>query len=602
LIIQSCQNDGFDQVTYGAGVLPERTVLLLDLDNVIEIKYTEKRVYLCRASGTRADIGEDEVLAGYFSLLWESEEGYREWCRSLRVRETGYIEDLHLKLVYEEIYRAGRFWEPYGFEEVFLYPCARRATVIMRQKIMRQFYEDSILYEAALAFVSCVVTLQKRLEGLSEENGPSKDERKKMISALQIRYDFLVSLEIIHEKVSGHIQKGMPLAECAEKLAGFISDDKVVSEKGQLSEFLSALDRNMPHSIILNKEREQTCRSVVIDPEGTQECGYTERLALSAEPFLGKYDFKVGVYQNTDISHLDKRIQEHVCQHMPGLVRELEGLYEKYGQYDISRFVRAAKELVFYLSCIRFVREYEKAGFFFSMPDCTSPEGSDVRGAYDMTLGINQYRKDKSCGVVPNDYRFGEKRRVFILTGANQGGKTTFIRSIGLIQCMAQVGMFVPCRKASLRMVGRIHTQFSREDERGAVVGRFEQELQGIQEILKNLRDGDMVLLNETFTSTQRSVAVVLLKRLLEEMAHRHCCGGLVTHFYEVGDGLKGEGFYSLVTEVAGDGEGKERTYRIREGASARYSFARDIAVKCGVTYEKLMEERVKNYCLLHEQ
>ena len=236
------------------------------------------------------------------------------------------------------------------------------------------------------------------------------------------------------------------------------------------------------------------------------------------------------------------------------------------------------------------MQRYEETGFFFSMPVCTASQGSEVRDAYDMTLGINLYRNNKGCAVIPNDYGFDEKRRVFILTGANQGGKTTFIRSVGLIQCLAQIGMFVPCRKASLRMAEQIHTHFSREDECGASVGRFEQELQRIHEILKNLRDGDMVLLNETFTSTQRTVAVVLLKRLLQEMDYRHCCGGLVTHFYEVCDGLEGESFYSLVTEVAGDGESKERTYKIREGESFRYSYAKDIAVKCGVTYERLMD------------
>ena len=550
-------------------------------------------------------------MDGYFSLLWESEEAYGEWCRSLHAGDKGYIADLNLKFVYEEVYRAGRFWERYGFEEIFLHPCVSASTVIMRQGIMKQFFRDTLLYEAASEFVDCISTLQKRLERM--ESPSAKDEKKKMLSALQIRYDFLVSMGRIHDRVSGYLQKKTPLSEGIERLAGFLFDEKAVSEKEQLSDFLSALDRSMPSSLILNKNGTQVCQNIVIDPEGSEECEYTERLKACAEPFLGQYDFKIGVYQNTDISHLDKRIQEYLFRQRPQLEGELKGLYQKYGEYNISRFVQAAKELVFYLACVRFVRKYEKAGFFFCMPEigmqkfdmtknCT-PESdtpacglqqdselidSEVREAYDMTLGINLYRADKGCKIVPNDYRIDEKRRLFILTGANQGGKTTFVRSMGLIQCMAQIGMFVPCRKASLRLVRQIHTHFSREDESGAVVGRFEQELQRMQEILKSLQDGDMVLLNETFTSTQRATAVILLKQLLSEMNRRRCLGGLVTHFYEVCEGLTGEGFYSLTTEVSGDGEYKERTYRIRDGESSRYSYARDIAVRCGVTYEKL--------------
>lgn len=568
-------------------------------------------------------MGED---SNNLSLLWESEESCKEWRGSLYSRDKGYIEDLNLKLVYEEVCRAGRFGAQYNFEEIFLHPCARASTVAFRQRIMEQLYQDAFLYEAALDFVSCVSEIQQRLERFggktaqkneaaeraamarevaaarkaalagnlavgkeaADSSDGKRDENKKMIAALQIRHCFLASLKSISEKVSGYIKKGTPLSACAERLAEFVSDGRTVPELEELSEFLSVLDGVMPQSVLLNKDRGQNCRSIVIDPEGTRECGYTERLIKCAEPFLGKYDFKIRVYQNTDISHLDKRIQEHVCHRHPRLADRLKNLYEKYGDYDISYFAGIAEELVFYLACIRFVRRYEEAGFFFSMPVCTGQQESEVTDAYDMTLGINLYRNNRGGGAVPNDYGFAPGRRIFILTGANQGGKTTFIRSVGLIQCLAQIGMYVPCRRASLGMVGQIHTHFSREDESGATVGRFEQELQRIQEILKTLRDGDMILLNETFTSTQRTVAVVLLKRLLRELDCRHCCGGLVTHFYEVGDGLEGEGFYSLVTEVAGEGESRERTFKIREGESFRYSFAKDIAVKCGVTYEGL--------------
>lgn len=72
---------------------------------------------------------------GYFSLLWENEESYREWIGSLYARDKEYIADLNLRLVYEEIVLAGRFGEQYGFEEVFLHPCARASTVLFRQEI-----------------------------------------------------------------------------------------------------------------------------------------------------------------------------------------------------------------------------------------------------------------------------------------------------------------------------------------------------------------------------------------------------------------------------------------------------------------------------------
>lgn len=539
----------------------------------------------------------------FFSLLWESEESYGEWRERLSTGDKEYIDDLNLKAVYEEIFRVGRFEERYGFEKVFLHPCAETSTVWFRQRIMRQLYRDDALCETALAFVSCVSEAQKNLERVRG----IKDAIRKKTFALQVRRDFLVKLEKIQKETAERVWEETALAESSRRLAVYISDDRTILEREELIDFLSALEQDVPRYLILNKNAGQECRDAVIDPEGKGEPDYTERLMSGAEPFLGTYDFKIRVYQNTDISCLDKRIQNFIFNRRPGLLRDLEVLYEKYGECEISGFVQATGELVFYLSCIRFVREYERTGYFFCMPEFPASDFSmednrgacrrrsvdvEVRDAYDMALGINMYRSGKESRIVPNDYGFSENRRFFILTGANQGGKTTFLRSVGLIQCMAQTGMFVPCRKARLWMVGQVHTHFGREEERGAAVGRFEQELQRTREILESLKDGDMVLLNETFTSTQRTAAVNLLKRLLLELDRRKCQGGLVTHFYEISDLLKKEGIFSLTTWPPEDGE---RDFKIRENEGFRYSYARDIAVKCGATYEKLMEKLMGN-------
>ena len=207
----------------------------------------------------------------YFSLLWESEDSYREWKARIYGGEEGYIADLNLKFVYEEIYRAGKFWDQYGFEEIFLHPCAKCSTVMLRQKVMKQLYQNAVIYEAAEEFVACVSAIQRGLERI----GDTKDEKKKMIFALQARYDFLAGLERVCGKVSEQAETGTPLDVGIEKMADFISDSRVVAERKRLSEFLTLLGQNMPQSIILNKDKGQNCHSVVVDPEGVQDCEYT---------------------------------------------------------------------------------------------------------------------------------------------------------------------------------------------------------------------------------------------------------------------------------------------------------------------------------------
>ena len=163
------------------------------------------------------------------------------------------------------------------------------------------------------------------------------------------------------------------------------------------------------------------------------------------------------VYQDMDITCLDQKLMEYTYAQAGETRNEIDIIYEKYRDFDFFPFISLADELVFYLSCIHFRREYEKEGFYFTMP-CFGTERTCVKGAYDMLLGVNLFKNGEGCRPVSNDYAFHRGASWFILTGANQGGKTTFIRSIGLIQCLAQTGMFVPAEEAILKAVGHIHT------------------------------------------------------------------------------------------------------------------------------------------------
>jgi len=515
----------------------------------------------------------------FSSLLWDREEYYEEWLQDKKACDKEYIYDLNLEYLYEEIRRIGGFGDHFDFRDIFLYSCQKSSTVKYRQRIMKRIFENSRLYDCIVELVSCISDVQKKMERVCS----TRDKWKKKIFFLQILYEFLCHMGKIHTELKGQIE--IP----AKDIVGREAEEK----KRRLHDYLSMLDQNTPGMIVLNKDENQICRSAVIWPEKEEEekeVGYFKRLKSAASYFLEDYDDSIRVYQDMDITCLDKRIQEYFFRNQPNLQRNTEELYEACREFDFWPFIRLANELVFYLSCIRFRKRYENEKFYFSVPECRDEADTRVIGAYDMVLGVNLFREGKGFLAVPNDIRFDQEGRFFLLTGANQGGKTTYIRSIGLVQHLAQIGMFVPARKAVLGMVRHIHTHFSRDDQEGALVGRFEQELERMQKLLKNLDEGDMVLLNETFTSTQRMGAVALLRRLLLEFDRRRCIGGLVTHYHEIMDELGEGSFYSLAAGVEKDGNHMDRTFQIVRMESYHQSFARDIAVKCGVTYEQLLQ------------
>ncbi len=524
---------------------------------------------------------------GYFSLLWDCGERYQEWMEERKTGDESYIKDLNLDALYREVCRLGRFGERFDFEQVFLHPCAALSTVLYRQRILEALYENRELYEAAVWTVGSISESQKKLGHIRG----TRDGLGQKLFYLQMLLEFQADMDGALGRLLEQLPLDSPLAEGIRRLAVPVSGQDACRKRRRLEAFLDRVRQKMPRNFLINKDLEQKCRNAVLDDtrEG-ENASFLACLQEAASFFLEDYDFSVGVYQN-DLTVLDKKIQEYVDRKDPELWKEADALYREYGGFSFWPFLQFANELVFYLACVRFRREYEKAGFPFCLPRFVVRDGGfHVRGAYDMTLGRNLFQRGEGFHAVANDYCFQGNQRLFLLTGANQGGKTTFLRSVGLIQCLAQIGMYVPAREAVLEMTGKVHTLFGRDEEETAMVGRFEQELQRMKKILDSMKAGDMILLNEPFTSTQRPVAVTLLKRLMSEFDRGGCVGGLVTHYHELIDEL-GEGrFYSLVAGMAECRQSRQRTFHILRQESYRQSYARDIAEQCGVTYEGLWE------------
>ncbi len=535
---------------------------------------------------------------GYYSLLWDSKEAFDEWDAAASGRDEDYVADLNLRYLYEEVFRLGRFGEQYNFEKIFLHPCIRPSTVLFRQEILSCIWENATLYKVLVELASNIFEVQRRLGRIRS----IKDETGRKIFHLQMLLEFYTDMGDIFERLLLCIPQGTPLWERACGLSESVLGATARQRKVELEAYLALLKAKTPQFFLLNKNEEQTCTNAVF-PEGdvlpeqvptnedaSMTCyDFQERLEEASALFLEDYDFSVAVFQN-DLTEFDRKLWEYAVHASPTLLTETNRLFEENRDFSFWPYFLFANESTFYLSCVRFRREYERSGFYFTMPKFEET-GWQVQDAYDMTLGVNLFLAGKGFRAVSNDYGFSEEGgRIFLLTGANQGGKTTFLRSVGTLQCLAQIGMFVPARQATLQMVRHIHTLFGKDDADAATVGRFEQELSRMRGILERLSDGDMVLLNEPFTSTQRMVAVLLLARMLPELDRRRCVGGLVTHFHEIFEGLPPGSFFSLTAGVVGEGEDRRRTFRIQRMESYRQSYARDIAVKCGVTYEQLQE------------
>lgn len=230
-------------------------------------------------------------------------------------------------------------------------------------------------------------------------------------------------------------------------------------------------------------------------------------------------------------------------------------------------------ELAFYVGCLNLHDTLSQIHCPFCLP---TPQRADThrlgsRGVYDPCLALSEH-----SSVVGNDLDADGKNPI-IVTGANQGGKSTFLRSIGLAQLMMQAGLFVAAESFDSSVSDGLFTHFKREEDASLKSGKLEEELARMSEIVEHLPLHPLVLCNESFAATNeregseiaRQVSTVLLERSIRLV--------YVTHLYEFAQAMhemESDDILFLRADRRKDGT---RTYKIVAGEPLQTSFGEDL-------------------------
>ena len=276
---------------------------------------------------------------------------------------------------------------------------------------------------------------------------------------------------------------------------------------------------------------------------------------------------------------LSMNIISGVVKALPDEFAAFAAFRRDYGKFYDRGVLGYIDQLRFYLGFASAFDRVTKAGIPLIFPTISDEKKIDVRSAYDVTLLAKDDMK-----IIPNDILFTPEEPFFYLTGANGGGKTTYLRAVGTTAVMFALGCPVACEAAEMSVPDGIFTHFPR-DERFDENGSFMDDQNRVDAILSKADGSSIVLLNETYSTTTEDIAVNLTSSLASRLYNSGVFGLYITH--QLGISQNQIPYLNVVVDHT---DANRRTYKVERRRADSSSYARDILLKYRLTREQLGE------------
>ena len=297
-------------------------------------------------------------------------------------------------------------------------------------------------------------------------------------------------------------------------------------------------------------------------------------------------DYRIGFRSRAEMDHVESSILALVARLYPEAFQALDEFCVGRAGY-LDKAIRVFdREVEFYAAYQDFIAPMKAARLEFCYP-VMSAASKEISAHDSFDLALAAKLMPRSAAVVRNDFYLGGPERVFVVTGPNHGGKTTFARMFGQLHYLASLGYPVPAREAALFLPDRVFTHFEREEDLATLRGKFEDELVRIRGVLDQATGDSIVVMNESFGSTTLRDALFVGERVLGRMFALGLLGVYVTFVDELAS--LNEACVSMVGTVVPD-DPAERTYKIIRKPADGLAYAAAITGKYGLTYRQLKE------------
>lgn len=297
----------------------------------------------------------------------------------------------------------------------------------------------------------------------------------------------------------------------------------------------------------------------------------------------------------TGADSLSNAIKDTVTNIMKQTVNEIKNTIRRYVNISGYMLINLMPEILFYIRWAELIEKIMATGMPVCKAQILPPEQRDCsfKGLYNLKLAINK-AGGEDINIITNDIDFNDDMRIFILTGPNRGGKTIFTQAWGIAMLLAQLGINVPAESASISPCDNIFTHFPADENDTVDLGRLGEESKRLAEIFEQATEHSIMLLNESLATTSVTEGLFIAKDVVRAMRYLGTRCIFNTHMHDLARSVDAlneevEGTSKAASLVTGVHDG-ERSFKVSLLPPQGVSYAKDIALKYGVSFRQIKE------------